>query len=164
MIPQEFENREQRPSIVNMPDELFDLQRAESLLPQLDRLLQSALGEKKRLHTFAQEQARLIERIIVMGGSRVNQEQFSRCKTNKEESAERLRAAVEEIESLGCLLKDLDIGLVDFPSRAGDRDLYLCWKLGETRIQFWHSIEEGFAGRKPLDKETIQQMQRSGPQ
>jgi hypothetical protein len=143
-----------------MSDDFFDLERAELLLPELDRLLHTALEEKKRLTHHGQEQARMIEGIIVRGGSRVDQDRFRRCKEAKENAGTQLREAVEEIESLGCLVKDLDIGLVDFPSRVAGRDVYLCWKLGEPHIQFWHYVEEGFAGRKPLDKETIRQMER----
>jgi hypothetical protein len=138
-----------------MPEEIFDVGRAERLLPQLEQLLRVALEEKKRLSRFGKEQAQQIERIIVLGGSRVNLERFAQSKKGKQDSSARLRQAAEEIEGLGCLLKDLDIGLVDFP--------YLCWKLGEPNIQFWHYVEEGFAGRKPLDGETIQQMRRSSP-
>jgi hypothetical protein len=144
-----------------MPEEIFDLGRAERLLPQLEQLLRVALEQKKRLSRFGKEQAQQIERIIVLGGSRVNLEHFSQSKKGKEQSAARLRQAAEEIEGLGCLLKDLDVGLVDFPCRLGEREVYLCWKLGEPNIRFWHHVEEGFAGRKPLDEETIQQMQRS---
>lgn len=146
-----------------MSDEIFDLGRAELLLPQLEQLLRTALEERNRLSSFGKEQARQIERIIVAGGSHVNLEHFARCKRGKEESGMRLRQAAEEIESLGCLVKDLDIGLVDFPCRLGEREVYLCWKLGEPNIQYWHYVEEGFAGRKPLDDKTIKQLQRSCP-
>src|SRR5688572_1203164 len=108
-----------------MSDDFFDLQRAERLLPQLDRLLHAALDEKKRLTQAGQEQARMIEGIIVRGGSRVDQDRFRRCKKAKEDAGTRLRETVEEIEGLGCLVKDLDIGLVDFPSRFEGRELYL---------------------------------------
>jgi hypothetical protein len=147
----------------DMPEEIFDVGRAERLLPQLEQLLRVVLEEKKRLSSFGKDQAQQIERIIVMGGSRVNLERFVRSKKGKQDSSARLRQAAEEIEGLGCLLKDLDIGLVDFPCRLGEREAYLCWKLGEPSIQFWHYVEEGFAGRKPLDGETIQQMRRSSP-
>jgi hypothetical protein len=147
-----------------MSEEIFDLERAERLLPQLEQLLRAALEEKKRLSKFGQEQARMIERINLLGGTRVDPERFADSKRAKEESGFRLREAVEEIEGLGCVLKDLDIGLVDFPCRVGERELYLCWKLGEPRILFWHSLEEGFAGRKPLDDKMIKQMPRSGSQ
>ena len=145
-----------------MSEEIFDLGRAERLLPQLEQLLKVALEQKQSLSRFGKEQAQQIERIMVLGGSRVDLERFAYCKKGKEESGARLRQAAEEIEGLGCLLKDLDIGLVDFPCRLGEREVYLCWKLGESNIRFWHYTDEGFAGRKPLDEETIRQMQRSG--
>ena len=66
-----------------------------------------------------------------------------------------LKEALEQIEETGALVKDLDIGLIDFLSRFQDRDVCLCWKLGETGIGFWHGVEEGFRGRKPIDQEFL---------
>ena len=58
-----------------------------------------------------------------------------------------------DIEATGCILRDLDLGLIDFPFRArGGSTVYLCWKLGEPAIRFWHGTDEGFAGRKSLDR------------
>ena len=57
---------------------------------------------------------------------------------------------IHRIESFGCIVKDIDLGTVDFPSVREGAQVYLCWKLGEPKIQHWHGIEEGFAGRKPL--------------
>ena len=65
----------------------------------------------------------------------------------------RLVAIAGDIESTGCILRDLDLGLIDFPFRArGGSMVYLCWKLGEPAIRFWHGTDEGFAGRKSLDR------------
>jgi hypothetical protein len=64
---------------------------------------------------------------------------------------EALSERLERIRALGGDVKDLDLGLVDFPGRRGDDDVLLCWKLGEKRIQFWHPVDEGFSGRRPLD-------------
>ena len=58
--------------------------------------------------------------------------------------------AAGELERRGVLLRDLDMGLVDFPSLAGQAEIYLCWKVGEPTIGFWHGLDEGYAGRKPL--------------
>jgi len=57
---------------------------------------------------------------------------------------------MESIESAGALIKDIDAGLIDFYSMRQDRLIFLCWKLGEESVQFWHEIEDGFAGRQPL--------------
>ena len=59
--------------------------------------------------------------------------------------------ALAEIDSMGVQVKDLGIGLLDFPCEVEGQKILLCWKLGETAIAYWHSLEEGFAGRKPID-------------
>jgi hypothetical protein len=57
---------------------------------------------------------------------------------------------IHRIESLGCIVKDIDLGLVDFPSTRGGEPIYLCWKAGEGRVEHWHALDEGFSERKPL--------------
>ena len=74
----------------------------------------------------------------------------------RDSAAAQLRDSMEAIEKLGCLLKDLDIGLADFPTLYRGREAYLCWKLGETAIRFWHGVDEGFAGRKPIDRDFVE--------
>jgi hypothetical protein len=63
---------------------------------------------------------------------------------------DRLVATAKEIESIGCVLRDLDLGLIDFPFRVRTRTVFLCWRIGEPAILFWHGPDEGFAGRKPI--------------
>lgn len=58
---------------------------------------------------------------------------------------------IHKIESFGCIVKDIDLGLLDFPSRREDAPIYLCWKVGETEVSFWHANDEGFRDRKPID-------------
>jgi hypothetical protein len=87
----------------------------------------------------------------MMGGITVPHESLGRVRVERDQLETVLRAAVERIQAAGCLIKDLDIGLVDFPARLNDEEIYLCWRLGEDRIRFWHRPEEGFAGRKPID-------------
>ena len=139
-----------------MSDRLFDLEEAESLLPHLEHLLQSALENRNRIVEIEREYAALVESILMKGGRVVDVVHFSRRKREKEEESARLRDAVEQIECQGCLLKDLDIGLVDFPCWIEGRPVYLCWKSGEPHIQYWHNTDEGFACRKPIDKKLIQ--------
>src|ERR1041385_3179310 len=111
-----------------MSEEIFDLDRAERLLPTLERMLRAAVDEKQRLTQHGRTQARMIERISMLGGSRIDPDQFAEASKAKEASGARLRELVEEIESLGCVVKDLDMGLIDFPARTGDQEFYLCWK------------------------------------
>jgi hypothetical protein len=62
---------------------------------------------------------------------------------------------VREIEALGCVIKDLDLGLLDFLASRGREQVYLCWRLGEPDIRHWHGLQEGFAGRKPLGDDPV---------
>lgn len=65
---------------------------------------------------------------------------------------EALSDGLEQIRSIGGEVKDLDMGLVDFPGRRGAEDILLCWRLGEKRIEYWHPVDGGFANRRPLDE------------
>ena len=73
------------------------------------------------------------------------------ARLQRERAAESLKKAIESIHESGCVIKDLDIGLLDFPTLFRGEEVYLCWKLGEPKITHWHGLEEGFAGRKPID-------------
>ena len=131
----------------------FTLAEAESLLPSVDRLLRKAVelksayaGAERRVESFQ-------KRIIVMGGMVVDREQVRKTRERRDDAAASLRAVLEEVQDLGCVVKDLDIGLVDFPTTFQGREVYLCWKLGEPAITFWHGVDEGFAGRKAIDQD-----------
>jgi hypothetical protein len=68
------------------------------------------------------------------------------------DAMERLEKEIQKLEELGCVLKDMNIGLIDFPAvRLGTR-VWLCWKLGEDRVSFWHELHEGYAARKAVDE------------
>ena len=146
-----------------MAEETFDLERAEKLLPRMERLLRNAMAARQLVSEIEQEYASLVKSVCLTGGRSVDVAHFSRCKREKEEGEARLRGAVREIEGHGCILKDLDSGLLDFPCRVGDREAYLCWRLGETAILFWHATDEGFAGRKPIDEKFLAQLNRPRP-
>lgn len=62
-----------------------------------------------------------------------------------------IEACLHELEQIGCVFKGFDSGLVDFPATLDDREIYLCWQFGEESVQFWHEIDGGFNGRRPLD-------------
>jgi hypothetical protein len=86
-----------------------------------------------------------------MGGIIIPLEKAARLRHEHDRLTMLIKAALEKIESTGCVVKDLDMGLLDFPARLNNEDIYLCWRLGEDRIRFYHRQDEGFAGRKPLD-------------
>ena len=100
---------------------------------------------------------------MVLGGTSPPLADLLRKKTAHDEAAERLVAIVNQIQETGVLVKDLDIGLVDFPCLMEGEEIYLCWKLGEDRIAFWHGTDEGFTGRKPLDEPETGRTPPQGP-
>lgn len=66
--------------------------------------------------------------------------------------AETLRADISEVEACGCSIKDLASGLVDWLALSGDRPVLLCWRFGEDEVGFFHEVDDGFAGRRPVDE------------
>jgi len=135
-----------------MAEKYFDRHEAEELLPAIGEFLEEARKQKRALDSITAEISDAALRIMMLGGSLPPFAELNRKKTQREKVAEQLARAVEEIQQIGCLVKDLETGLVDFPSLREGEKVYLCWKLGEARIGYWHGIEEGFAGRKPLDE------------
>lgn len=130
----------------------FTLAEAESLIPSVDRLLRQAI-ELKAGYAHAEERIDSFqERIVLMGGMVVDREKVREAREHRDEAAAALRGVVEQVQELGCLIKDLDVGLIDFPTSFEGREVYLCWKVGEPSIGFWHATDEGFAGRKPIDQ------------
>jgi hypothetical protein len=76
---------------------------------------------------------------------------LARRKAEREKAIQRVKDAMDEIDAMGVQVKDLDIGLLDFPCEVDGEIILLCWKLGENAIAHWHGVSEGFAGRKPID-------------
>jgi hypothetical protein len=129
----------------------FTLPEAQALLPVLESLLKSAIASKKRMEEVQAEMQQLSSRIFLLGGTRVDMPAVTRRKAEGEKATQRLKDAFDEINATGVQVKDLDIGLLDFPCRVDGEIILLCWKLGESAIEHWHGVSEGFAGRKPID-------------
>ncbi len=134
-----------------MPDRTFNLDEAHSLLPVLESLLRSAISGKKLMEEVEAEMQALTHRIFLNGGTHVDVVAVARRKAERAKAEQRAKDALAEIDSIGVQVKDIDIGLLDFPCVVDGRVVLLCWKMGETSITHWHSTEEGFAGRKPID-------------
>ena len=139
----------------------FTLSEAESLLPVLESLLRSAMQAKALIEEVDGELESLKSRIFVNGGTCVNVLAVSRRKDEREKAIQRAKDAVAEIDAAGVQVKDLDIGLLDFPCVVGEEVILLCWKLGEQGVTHWHSTSEGFAGRKPIDERIIRDQKKS---
>lgn len=130
---------------------LFSLTEAERLRTQVEPLLIEAMESRRKMGEFEEKLAKLAERIQRSGGMQVAYEGIAKWRIERNQLEDAVRATVERIHSTGCIVKDLDVGLLDFPSRLNNEEVYLCWKLGEDRIRFYHAQDEGFAGRKPID-------------
>ena len=139
----------------------FTVGEAENLLPVLESLLRSAIDAKKLIEEVDGEQQTLANRIFVNGGTLVDIVKFARRKAEREKALQKAKDAVAEIDATGVQVKDLDIGLLDFPCVVGDDVILLCWKLGEKGITHWHGMEEGFAGRKPIDERILKGQKKS---
>jgi hypothetical protein len=132
----------------------FTLREAQQLLPQVERLLQGAMDLKREFDQSAAAVNKLKERVHMMGGMLVDGRAAVEVRARRETSSKMLRKSLEEILELGVQIKDIDTGLIDFPTRFRGREVYLCWKLGESAIEYWHG-EEGFRGRKPIDRDFL---------
>ncbi len=133
----------------------FTLAEAQKLLPRLDTLLREAIAAKNEFEKAGKALKELHERLMMMGGVLVDRDRALAVRQRRDAAAARLRAAVEAVQETGCIVKDLDIGLVDFPTLFRGVEVYLCWKLGEDAIGFWHGVEEGFRGRKAIDRDFL---------
>ena len=135
-----------------MSDRTFTLDEAQSLLPVLESLLRSAIASKKLMEEADAQQQALAHRIFLNGGTHVDVVPIARRKAERAKAEQRAKDALAEIDSIGVQVKDLDIGLLDFPCEVEGEIVLLCWKLGESSITHWHGTQEGFAGRKPIDE------------
>jgi hypothetical protein len=131
----------------------FTLAEAQSLIPEVSRLLRDAVSLKGAYQEAEQAIETWAQRITMMGGVMVDRNQAIDARKRRDASAASLRNAIEQVQAVGCVVKDLDIGLIDFPTEFRGEEVYLCWKLGEPKIEFWHGVEEGFRGRKAIDQD-----------
>lgn len=133
----------------------FTRDEAERVLPAVERLLQEAIRLKSQFEETDEILKNTARDITMRGGMNVNRDQLVDIRQRRDSSVARLQTTMESIQEHGCLVKDLDTGLLDFPTLYEDREVYLCWRLGEPRIDFWHAIEDGFRGRKEIDDQFL---------
>ncbi len=129
----------------------FSLTEAERLRAQLEPLLIEAMDSRRKMNDVDRQLNALAEKIRHSGGLAVSYDKASKNRVERNRLEESVQSALDQIQDTGCVVKDLDVGLLDFPARIDDEEVYLCWKLGEDRIRFYHRQDEGFAGRKPID-------------
>jgi hypothetical protein len=110
------------------------------------------------LHADVQRRRERLERLLERRGpgreDDLYSEEVDEMEKGLDADLERLRGFGDELAEIGAELKDPAAGLIDFPTLVDDRDAWLCWKLGEDSIEFWHDLQSGFAGRQPIPFET----------
>ena len=135
-----------------MSTRTFTLDEAKMLLPVLESLLRTAISGKKLMEEVDGELQELSHRIFLNGGTHVDVVAVARRKAERAKAEQRAKDALAEIDSIGVQVKDIDIGLLDFPCEVDGKTVLLCWKMGENSITHWHGTDEGFAGRKLIDE------------
>ena len=131
---------------------IFTVEQANRLLSDVRRLLAALRAERDGLRGLEQDVA-VIELEGLQRSGAVSQEAHQRASakvTDLEQGMERFHEVLAELDTLGCQLKDLDEGLIDFFTMHQGQLVYLCWKDGEDRIRYWHPLDDGFAGRRSI--------------
>ena len=132
---------------------LFSLSEAERARKQVEPLLIEAMEGRRQMADFEESLSSIANRIQIMGGVTIDYDGAARLRADLNRVVAKVKETIDQIQATGCIVKDLDSGLVDFPSIIKNEEVYLCWRLGEDRIRFYHRQDEGFAGRKPIDPE-----------
>jgi hypothetical protein len=137
----------------NDESKLFSLSEAEHARRQVEPLLIDAMEGRRHMSDLEEGLSGIANRIQIMGGVTINYDVASRMRSDLNQVVAKVKDALDQIQATGCIVKDLESGLVDFPSMIKNEEVYLCWRLGEDRIRFYHRQDEGFSGRKPINPE-----------
>jgi hypothetical protein len=130
-----------------MPPKLFTLEEALALLPTVRQLMLEIQAAKRALDEASAQLDRLLG--LTSGNGHLAAD-VAAARRAVQVAGEALQHLIADLDSTGAELKGIEEGLVDFPSEREGRVVYLCWRLGEDTIAWWHELETGFAGRQPL--------------
>jgi hypothetical protein len=133
-----------------MAPRYFTLEEANAALEELRPIAEEMVAKRRELVEAQGRRAALGAQVVTNGGD-LTPSDFVEADDELENAASELARCVERIQAAGVLVKDLDQGLLDFPALRGDEEILLCWRVGEDEIRYWHGLEEGFAGRKPVE-------------
>jgi hypothetical protein len=125
-----------------MPTHYFTVAEANTLLPRVKAVVSDLLDARQRILDAQPDLWPVLEKAIGNGGSKKAGELLVEF--------ERIESSVNALSEMGCILKDINSGLVDFPTIRNGREVLLCWRYDEPEVGFWHDAEAGFAGRQPL--------------
>jgi hypothetical protein len=132
-----------------MPVKIFTLEEAEQLLSRVRDII---LGAQEAVRRIVQIQDALSV-LEVVGGNDPKSPEYEGFRQKEQElgaAASTYEDRLDELQKLGCVLKDLNHGIVDFYGSKEGRLIFLCWRLGESAIGFWHELDAGIAGRRPV--------------
>jgi len=132
-----------------VPPRYFTAEEANDALQDVRPLTEELVAHRRALVELQERQSSLTARIAGNGGN-VQPSELQDMQERLDEEVAGIARCVARIHEAGALVKDLDEGLVDFPARREGVEVLLCWRLGEDEIGFWHGLDEGFSGRKPL--------------
>ncbi len=138
--------------VPQQPPKTFTVEAADALLPKIVLLIQQLQALQRSVIETNQQLNELVEKLSHGNGYPLQsiREKIQQLTTHQLQLIEAFQSAIKSLENLGCELKDLNVGLLDFYSFRKDELVYLCWKLGEERIRFWHTLDGGYVGRQPL--------------
>jgi hypothetical protein len=133
-----------------MAERSFTPDEANNALEQVRPVAERLVAVRARMRELERSQGELVTAIGGNGGGYAATD-LNATQTELGGLADVALACVDKLEELGVVLKDLDLGLLDFPSEREGEDVLLCWQVGEDSVTSWHRREEGYAGRKPID-------------
>jgi hypothetical protein len=133
-----------------MAERSFTPDEANNALDDVRPVAERLVAVRARMRELEHAQGELVIAIGGNGGGYAATD-LNEAQTELGGLADVALACVDRLEELGVVLKDLDLGLLDFPSVREGEDVLLCWQVGEEAVTSWHRLEEGFAGRKPID-------------
>jgi len=123
---------------------LFSLKEAESARRELEPVLIEAMENRGKVAELDDQLGAVANRILMMGGITIEYERVARVRSEHNRLLTQIKDALDRIHATGCVVKDLDSGLLDFPAILKNEEVYLCWRVGEDRIRFYHRQDEGF--------------------
>jgi hypothetical protein len=134
-----------------VPPRHFTLEQANAALEEVRPLAERMVAHRREVATLLGRRAGLTTTIAGNGGD-LDPGELARVEAEIADEAKGVAQCVNGIHGLGAQVKDADEGLVDFPALRDDEEVLLCWKLGEDEVAFWHGLEDGFAGRRPVEE------------
>ncbi len=133
------------------PTRIFTLDEANELVPTLELEFGRVARLRDELRSLVEALGGADASVDILQNGAVPPDGLEAEARRLKQVADEIAAAVERVTELGCLVKDLDLGLVDFYAMEGGQPILLCWQFGEPQVSHWHGVEEGFSGRRPIE-------------